>query len=276
MSRRLEARDIEPLIIMVVVVLCAVAAVWVSLALPPHSQTAANSSSQAGAGGAATPVATAQQPPQSNVSGIAAGALDYFTFGCSVCHGVYGRGGVQAPNISGAPAIPALNVASVRQSLSVSGLRSIIQHGIVVQHNTQRVYMPVWGAVLSDQQVGDLVAYIKAGLPPISGIAAPAQARTDLGLRVEGQQLYMRYGCVVCHAFNGYGGVPNPSSPDKSIPPLRGAAFDQQFAKDSDIAYVIKHGSIIGQAPIVSMPVWSGLLSDQQINALVAYIRSLR
>jgi mono/diheme cytochrome c family protein len=68
-----------------------------------------------------------------------------------------------------------------------------------------------------------------------------------------------------------------PTSPDnKKVPLLRGAVFDKQFAKDSDIAYVIKHGSIIGGAPIVSMPVWSGLLSDQQINALVAYIRTFR
>jgi mono/diheme cytochrome c family protein len=70
--------------------------------------------------------------------------------------------------------------------------------------------------------------------------------------------------------------VPNPASPDKTIPPLRGRAFKQQFAKDSDIAYVIKHGSILGGPPIVSMPVWSGLLSDQQIKALIAYIRSFR
>jgi mono/diheme cytochrome c family protein len=100
--------------------------------------------------------------------------------------------------------------------------------------------------------------------------------RTDLGLVVEGQQLYFRFGCVVCHAFNGFGGVPNPASPDKTVPPLRGANFDQQFVKDSDIAYVIKHGSILGGPPIVSMPVWSGLLSDQQIGALVAYIRTFK
>ena len=80
---------------------------------------------------------------------------------------------------------------------------------------------------------------------------------------------------AVSFAFNGWGGVPNPSSPDKLIPPLRGKDFDQQFAKDSQIAYVITHGSILGQPPIVSMPVWSGLLSDHQVKAIVAYIRTL-
>lgn len=206
---------------------------------------------------------------------VAAGALDYVTFGCENCHGLYGRGGVKVPNITGQATIPALNTDNVRKTLNAATLRFFIQHGVVLKSNVARVYMPVWGPVLSNHQVSDLVSYIRAGLPQIAGVE-PQQVRTDLGLQVEGQQLYIRYGCVVCHAFNGFGGVPNPSSPDKLIPPLRGANFDKQFASDSAIAYVITHGSIIGQAPIASMPVWSGLLSDQQVSAIVAYIRTFR
>jgi mono/diheme cytochrome c family protein len=206
---------------------------------------------------------------------VAAGALNYITYGCENCHGLYGRGGVKVPNISGSATIPALNTPLVLKSLSVPALRAFIEHGVVYATKTTQVYMPVWGTVLSDRQLADLISYIRAGLPQISGIS-PQPVRTDLGLQVEGQQLYVRYGCVVCHAFNGFGGVPNPASPDKLVPPLRGTAFDKQFTKDSEIAYVIKHGSIIGQPPIVSMPVWSGLLSDQQINAIVAYIRSFQ
>jgi mono/diheme cytochrome c family protein len=206
---------------------------------------------------------------------VAAGALDYVTFACVNCHGLYGRGGVRVSNISGHATIPALNTAALRKSLNNTVMRFIIQHGVVYLTGGVRVYMPVWGAVLSDHQVSDLVSYVRAGMPPIAGIA-PQAVRTDLGLVVEGQQLYFRFGCVVCHAFNGFGGVPNPASPDKTVPPLRGANFDQQFVKDSDIAYVIKHGSILGGPPIVSMPVWSGLLSDQQIGALVAYIRTFK
>jgi mono/diheme cytochrome c family protein len=206
---------------------------------------------------------------------VAAGALDYVTFGCENCHGLYGRGGVRVPNISGAATIPALNTQANRTKLTAASLRFFIQHGVPLQTGGTRVYMPVWGAVLSDHQVSDLVTYIRAGLPQITGID-PQPVRTNLGLEVEGQQLYIRYGCVVCHAFNGFGGVPNPSAPDKVVPPLRGPKFDKQFVHDSDIAYVITHGSIIGGSPIVSMPVWGGLLSDQQVAAIVAYIRSFR
>lgn len=206
---------------------------------------------------------------------VAMGALDFVTFSCENCHGLYGRGGVHVPNISGSASIPALNTAAMRAALTPGALRAIIQHGVVVQSNVGRVYMPVWGAVLSSRQIDDLIAYIRAGMPAIPGIV-PQAVTTKLGLEVEGQQLFIRYGCVVCHAFNGFGGVPNPASPDKTIPPLRGPDFDKEFGKDTAVAYVIKHGSILGGAPIVSMPVWGGLLSDQQIKALVAYIRTFR
>jgi mono/diheme cytochrome c family protein len=227
------------------------------------------------AGFASTVVSGMPRPAQRPAipEAVAAGALDFVTFGCENCHGLSGRGGVRVPNISGQATIPALNTPTIRSTLSAGTLRYFIQHGVVLKSSRAQVYMPVWGAVMSNQQVSDLVAYIRAAMPRIAGVT-PQPVRIDLGLRVEGQQLFIRYGCVVCHAFNGFGGVPNPSSPDKTIPPLRGRAFDKQFTKDSDIAYVIKHGSILGGPPIVSMPVWSGLLSDQQIKALVAYIRS--
>jgi mono/diheme cytochrome c family protein len=39
---------------------------------------------------------------------------------------------------------------------------------------------------------------------------------------------------------------------------------------------VIHSGSVIGKAPIVSMPHWGGILSDSRLHALVAYIKTLR
>jgi mono/diheme cytochrome c family protein len=38
---------------------------------------------------------------------------------------------------------------------------------------------------------------------------------------------------------------------------------------------VIRSGSVIGKAPIVSMPHWGTILTDQQIAALIAYIDNL-
>src|SRR4029078_1561359 len=100
-------------------------------------------------------------------------------------------------------------------------------------------YMPVWGEVLSKTQVGDLVAYIRAGLPQVAG-TEPVSIPTGQGAAVAGSALYVRYGCINCHGPNGLGGVPNPLSPDKSIPPLSGQDFRQDFNNDEKVPSVIR------------------------------------
>ena len=135
--------------------------------------------------------------------------------------------------------------------------------------------MPVWGQVISAHQVSDLVAYIRAGLPSVPG-TTPPPVITGQGAAVEGALLYQRYGCVNCHGPNGLGGVPNPQSPDKAIPALSGADFFEEFNTDRKIIDVIRSGSVLGRAPIVSMPHWGGIIPDSQLRALVAYIKTLK
>lgn len=47
----------------------------------------------------------------------------------------------------------------------------------------------------------------------------------EQGAAVAGAALYERYGCINCHGPSGLGGVPNPLSEDKTIPPLSGQEF---------------------------------------------------
>jgi cbb3-type cytochrome c oxidase subunit III len=197
---------------------------------------------------------------------VAEGAHDFNQFACAQCHGPNGQGGVSS-------AVPALKI--VGKALTAAQLRSIIDHGLGESANPTSPYMPVWGQVISARQVTALVAYVHAGLPAVSG-ATPAPVQTDQGPVVEGAQLYVRDGCINCHGTNGLGGVPNPQSADKSIPPLSGADFFNQFNTDQKIIDVIRSGSVIGKAPIVSMPHWGGILSTSQLNALVAYIKTLQ
>ena len=70
--------------------------------------------------------------------------------------------------------------------------------------------------------------------------------------------------------------MPNPQSPDKTIPSLTAADFFTEFNTDKKIKDVIRSGSVIGRAPIVSMPHWGGILSNEQLNALVAFIKTLK
>ena len=39
---------------------------------------------------------------------------------------------------------------------------------------------------------------------------------------------------------------------------------------------MIRSGSVIGRAPIVSMPHWGGIIPDEQLQALVAYLKTLK
>ena len=96
------------------------------------------------------------------------------------------------------------------------------------------------------------------------------------GDEVAGAALYVRDGCINCHGPNGLGGVPNPLSEDKAIPPLAGADFRGEFNTDAKIVEMIRSGSVLGRAPIVSMPHWGGILSDAQLRQLVAYIKTLK
>jgi mono/diheme cytochrome c family protein len=224
----------------------------------------------AGCGGKSTVTVTVHAttaPQAAHVSPLVAEGAHYFTqFACAQCHGPNGRGGISRD-------VPALT--SVGKSATAVQLRKIINHGLGESKNPTRPYMPVWGEVISARQVTALVAYLHAGLPVVAG-AAPPPVQTDQGAVVEGAELYVRYGCVNCHGPNGLGGVPNPLSPDKAIPPLSGADFFQEFDTAQKIEDVIRSGSVIGRAPIVSMPHWGGILNDTQLRALVAYIRTLK
>ena len=197
---------------------------------------------------------------------VAAGAHTFVQFACVECHGIGGKGGVD-------PAVPALS--SIKQSLTVAQLTQIIDHGLGESANPKQPYMPVWGEVMSKTQVANLVAYIRAGLPPVAD-TTPVAVPSGQGAAVAGGALYVRYGCINCHGPNGLGGVPNPLSADGTIPVLSGQAFRKQFNTDAKIAAVIRSGSVIGRAPIVSMPHWGGILSNQQIAELIAYLKTLK
>jgi mono/diheme cytochrome c family protein len=123
--------------------------------------------------------------------------------------------------------------------------------------------------------VTDLADYIRAGLPKVQD-ADPVPVPRDQSDAVAGAALYVRNGCINCHGPSGLGGVPNPLSEDKIIPPLSGQDFRQEFNTDEKIKDVIRSGSVIGKPPIASMPHWGGILSDEDLSDLVAYLKTLK
>jgi mono/diheme cytochrome c family protein len=214
---------------------------------------------------APAPPAGTTSVPASIPAAVVSGAYDYVHFACGSCHGWKGEGGID-------PAIPALTGAG--KEFTAVQLRDIINKGAGISTDPKAPFMPVWGSVVTDQQVGELIAYITAGLPAVPG-AQPLTVPDGAAPDAAGAVLYQTYGCINCHGSNGFGGVPDPAAPEKAIPPLTGADFKKEFPADA-IAAMIKSGSVIGKQPITAMPHWGGVLSDQQISQLVAYIQSLK
>lgn len=211
--------------------------------------------------GTTTPASSSQVAPT-----VAAGAHVFVQFACAQCHGESGSGGVS-------PDVPALT--SIGKSLTAAQLSGIINHGLGESANPTKPYMPVWGAVISKRQVVELVAYIRAGLPSVAD-TTPQAVPQGQGDEVAGAALYVRDGCINCHGPSGLGGVPNPLSEDKAIPALASADFRDEFNTDAKITEMIRSGSVIGKAPIVSMPHWGGILSAAELRQLVAYIKTFK
>ena len=65
-------------------------------------------------------------------------------------------------------------------------------------------------------------------------------------------------------------------SEDKTIPPLSGQDFRQEFNTDAKITEMIRSGSVLGKPPIASMPHWGGIIPDEDLAALVAYLKTLK
>jgi mono/diheme cytochrome c family protein len=145
---------------------------------------------------------------------------------CAVCHG------------DRVPSAPDMNTA-----------RKIINGG------GAHVTMPVWGQILTPEQLDALVQYTSAA----SG-AGGGQA---------GAQLYAA-NCSACHGNLGQGG-PNPGRVGDMIPPISSAEF-LGTRDDSTLRNIISQGQPdLGMNPFGSA--FGGSLNDEEVDSLVAYVR---
>jgi len=116
--------------------------------------------------------------------------------------------------------------------------------------------MPVWGEVLTPEQLDALVAY-----------TLNAAKGTSLEI---GQQLFTQ-NCAQCHGDFGEGG-PNPTRPNDIIAPISSA----EYLKTRDnltLRAIISQGQPnFGMSPFGSSS--GGPLDDDEVDAIVAYMRS--
>ncbi len=146
---------------------------------------------------------------------------------CAACHG---------------ERIPtAENTDSARETIATGG-----------SHQT----MPVWGEVLTQEQLDALVSYT---------------LNTAKGTSLEVGQNLFAANCAICHGEFGEGGL-NPARPGDVIAPISTAEY-LKTRDDFTLRAIITQGQPnFGMSPFGSS--FGGPLDDDEVDAIVAYIRS--
>jgi len=104
----------------------------------------------------------------------------------------------------------------------------------------------------------------------------PQDPQAALGLA-----LVEHLGCLHCHGLGGRQGLSNPNAVRKYVPAWDEEAFIARYPVDDGVRYVITSGRFPAKDPKavgspVPMPPWGNRLKPEEMDAIVAYIWSLR
>ena len=233
--------------------------------------------------------------------------------GCLYCHGLGGRKGLENPDAV-RKYIPGWDEqAFIARYPSDEGLRQVIIKGRFPQRAKDAkgnpIPMPPWGNRIKPGELDAIVAYImslretpvsaheKGGLGaveddddgssllplPVSVDEPRVPHRTD-GPNPQialGKGLVNHLGCLYCHGLGGREGLPNPSAMRKHVPAWDSKEFIARYPVDDGVRYVITNGRKPQKDPAVSgtpipMPPWGNRIKPNELDAIVAYIWSLR
>lgn len=168
-----------------------------------------------------------------------------FAENCAPCHGEQGEGLVG----------PALNSRGLLRTTPDGVLFSLTRSGVPATN------MPAWGQAyggpFTDEQVRQLVAYIRAWEPTAPQIEVEQRVPDP----VRGATLFETT-CFVCHGQNGRGTGLAPAINDRE----RLAQFEDDWYRQ-----VIANGR-----PAKGMPTWGTVLAPEQIADLVALVQAWR
>jgi mono/diheme cytochrome c family protein len=207
--------------------------------------------------------------------------------GCFNCHGPDGTGGV--PNAgSKTGEVPSFHEGTIMMyAHDDQDLREYILDGAPAaklarpeyraEQAAQALAMPAYRDVLTQGEVEDLVAYLRATSGLIEPLDDPA---------AKGVEIALDNGCFDCHGEMGVGGLPNPGSLKGYIPGFGGEDYEELVRNDAELRGWIADGGIprLRDDPLASfflarqriqMPAFKDHLKPEEIDALIAYVRWL-
>ncbi|MSS73241.1 MAG: c-type cytochrome [Candidatus Latescibacteria bacterium] len=225
-----------------------------------------------------------------NISPVQRGFVVALNKGCFTCHGPGGLRGAPNPGYSFGDT-PAWDGGTVMQYVEneqeirewiLDGVPARIRNSPDAMRSRQDavIQMPGWRGKISTRDLDDLVAFFKA----VSdfGEVPPEGSRAD-----EGRLAAWKLGCFSCHGPQGRGTMPNVRAFKGYIPSWDGDDFPDLVANDQELRDWILDGGpkrilehpvarwFIQQQPI-KMPAYRRSITDEQVEAIIAYIHWLR
>ncbi len=165
-----------------------------------------------------------------------------FTDNCVTCHGKNGEGDTG----------PALNSKKFLQTADDGVIFSVISSGV------PGTAMPSWsqtyGGPFTNEQINDLVGFVRHWQATATDAAKPTPTPNP----AQGATIFKSV-CYACHGTNGQGTDRAPALNDQALL----SKFDDNWFRQT-----ISQGR-----PSQGMPTWGRVLSPEQINSVVAYIR---
>ncbi len=162
---------------------------------------------------------------------------------CVLCHGERGDGQARATKIHG---IGSLAIGDNTDDYYEKVVRG---GGVAVEKSH---LMPPWGDELTDEQINDVVAYL-------NGVTDPVK---------RGEAVF-KTNCILCHGVKGDG--KGRASVLYDPPPANLTKSDKNDEYKTLI--ITLGGEAMGRSGV--MPIWEQQLSEQEIQDVVAFLRTI-
>jgi mono/diheme cytochrome c family protein len=204
--------------------------------------------------------------------------------GCLSCHGPAGRL-ADPEGTLGVGTVPSFDYedvtsyakteAEIREWILDGKPRRLVEAGGDEPEPVLR--MPAWRDRLSAREVDHLVAYVKA-VSDFDPVPESAAAGRDAAARL---------GCFACHGPQGRFDTPNPGSLKGHIPSWTGEDFAELARDEGEIREWIRDGmprrlrenavaTFFLRRQVIRMPAYGDRVGEDQMVAILAYIRWLR